>query len=316
MRILFLINVFLVLGNVLLAQVTTELGPANYSVINLGHNPKGDYSKSVIILHEIYDTEQVDMNYAIGQIHALRGTKTAYNRLNVVNVNSSSSYKNIRASYNSVGENKWELVTVELNKKKHLALQVPYLPAYHNHSFQFVGHYKSTGEQMKLITYKRNRPDRAEEIYNAEINRTITKYKPNLNERFCVNELTIDGKLNIGTNATNDYQLAVDGTIGTKELKVRSQIGADFVFEDDYSLMPIEELEEFVKSNKHLPEVAPAKKMEEDGVRQSEMNQKLLQKVEELTLYLIDQNKQLKNQNEKIEALQKEIESMKKATKK
>jgi hypothetical protein len=87
--------------------------------------------------------------------------------------------------------------------------------------------------------------------------------------------------------------------------------GADFVFEEDYELRSIEELERFVKTNLHLPEIAPAKNMEENGVLQGEMNQKLLQKIEELTLYIIEQNKINKLQAKEIEVLKKDNEMLK-----
>lgn len=100
------------------------------------------------------------------------------------------------------------------------------------------------------------------------------------------------GKIGIGTTSP-DYKLDVIGTIRAQELKVDMQ-GADFVFEEDYDLRPLNEVEAFVKENKHLPEIAPAADMQTNGVNQSEMNQKLLQKVEELTLYVIEQQKLIK----------------------
>jgi hypothetical protein len=100
----------------------------------------------------------------------------------------------------------------------------------------------------------------------------------------------------IGTTSP-DYELDVVGTIRAQEVKVDME-GADFVFEGDYNLQSLAEVETFINVNKHLPDIAPAKEMQENGVSVGEMNAKLLQKIEELTLYIIQiekDNKTLKN---------------------
>ncbi len=122
--------------------------------------------------------------------------------------------------------------------------------------------------------------------------------------------LIIKANGNIGIGTVHPlYKLDVLGTIRAQEIKVDLE-GADFVFEEGYNLMPLSELESFVKSEKHLPEVAPAKEMETEGLNLSEMNAKLLQKIEELTLYTIEQQKIIDKLLENVEKQGEIIEKL------
>jgi hypothetical protein len=103
--------------------------------------------------------------------------------------------------------------------------------------------------------------------------------------------LTGSGRLGIGTPAPTSM-LDVRGTINATEIKVQAQT-ADFVFKDNYHLKDLSEVEAFIKTNKHLPEIPSAAEMEEQGVNLAEMNKLLLMKVEELTLYTIQQESHL-----------------------
>ena len=123
--------------------------------------------------------------------------------------------------------------------------------------------------------------------------------------------LTADGYLAIGTNSPTDM-LTVAGKIGAREIKVTTNAGADFVFEPGYKLPALPELEKYVKTNKHLPEIPTAEQMLKEGVNLGELNIKLLQKVEELTLHLIEKDKQLQNEAALIKTQQVEIEALKK----
>ncbi|PXY01809.1 hypothetical protein DF185_03945 [Marinifilum breve] len=117
--------------------------------------------------------------------------------------------------------------------------------------------------------------------------------------------LTIDrfGNVGICTTATSTHKLAVNGTIGAREIKVEASAWSDFVFEKDYRLKDLKEVESFIEENKHLPDIPSEKEVLENGIAVSEMNAKLLQKIEELTLYTIEQQKQLDRQRKLIEQL-------------
>ena len=118
------------------------------------------------------------------------------------------------------------------------------------------------------------------------------------------------GNVGIGTDQP-DAKLTVKGDIHTQEVLVDLQgaVAPDFVFEEDYDLKSLEETEEYIRANKHLPEIPSASEMESNGFELKEMNLKLLQKVEELTLYLIQQNKELKEQKDRVAELERRLES-------
>jgi len=102
-----------------------------------------------------------------------------------------------------------------------------------------------------------------------------------------------DGKVGIGTINPQSL-LSVNGLITAKEVKVTLSGFSDFVFKEEYKLMPIDELEAFIKTNSHLPDVPSEKEVIEKGVSLGELSAILLQKIEELTLYVIKQEKMLK----------------------
>ncbi|QRQ61129.1 hypothetical protein [Sphingobacterium multivorum] len=112
----------------------------------------------------------------------------------------------------------------------------------------------------------------------------------------------LNGNFGIGTPNPTE-KLAVNGTIRAKEIKVEANLWPDYVFNENHQLMPLDSLASFVKENKHLPNIAPAKSVEENGIALGELNRQLLQKIEEMTLYLIDQSREIKSLKNEVQAL-------------
>jgi len=100
-----------------------------------------------------------------------------------------------------------------------------------------------------------------------------------------------NGNVGIGT-ATPDDKLSVNGNIRAKEIKVETANWPDYVFEENYQLLSLPELENYIKTNKHLPGMPDQVQVKEEGVSLGEMNRKLLEKVEELTLIVIELKKE------------------------
>lgn len=116
----------------------------------------------------------------------------------------------------------------------------------------------------------------------------------------------IGGDLRVGnTNGATGYKVSVDGKIMCEELRVElSGSWPDYVFDYNYQLMPLKELEKSIRKNKHLPGLPSASTIKENGIMVGDMTKTLTQKVEELTLYIIELDK-------KVEKLEKENKHLK-----
>ncbi|WP_333888895.1 hypothetical protein [Sphingobacterium siyangense] len=280
-------------------QVTTVSGDYVHKVINSSTN--ATYTKSLILLHEIYDNTLLSDNYLIGTVAARRGGTSAFNRLNVANVNTSSSYNATYANLvsNDEGAYTWKLKTCRYNGKKYLALDVPYEGAQHSNGFQFVGWVKSSGVSLEFIPYDKNgvpqNTDILTEIADYVASRQISNY---------VSRFNVFGRVGIGT-ANPQADLTVNGNILAKEIKVKTDISVpDYVFEPEYKLKTLEEIEKYISINKHLPEIPSAKKITVDGMDLAEMNLLLLKKIEEMTLHLIEKDKIIREVIERLEKLE------------
>ncbi|GAA4277399.1 hypothetical protein [Aquimarina mytili] len=103
------------------------------------------------------------------------------------------------------------------------------------------------------------------------------------------------GNVGIGTNNPGAYKLAVNGNVHAKEVTVDLIGWPDYVFEENYTLPTLSQVEKHIKEKGHLVNIPSAKEVEKQGIQLGEMNKKLLEKIEELTLYTIAQEKEIKN---------------------
>ncbi len=127
---------------------------------------------------------------------------------------------------------------------------------------------------------------------------------------------TISSQGNVGVGTTNPtVKLTVADNIHSREVKVSVDAGADYTLKDNYNLKSLSEVAKFIKANYHLPEISSAEKMEKEGINLSEMNIKLLKKIEELTLYLIEKDKQLSNQQDDIDEMKRQLKVLTKLEK-
>jgi hypothetical protein len=129
--------------------------------------------------------------------------------------------------------------------------------------------------------------------WNGETNKLLVGTKQS---GVNTNVLVIDRATNsvgIGTQNPGNYRLAVNGPVRAKEIVVETG-WADFVFEPDYKLRSLEEVEAYIHDHGHLPDIPSAGEVAANGVNVGEMHSKLLQKVEEMTLHMIDMDKRMK----------------------
>ena len=134
---------------------------------------------------------------------------------------------------------------------------------------------------------------------------------------------TSNGKIYLGSssiypNTTGNYKLFVEGGILTEKVKValRSTANwADYVFADNYKLMPLSEVEKFVAVNKHLPGIDSASDLSKNGLDLAEMQAKQMEKIEELMLYIINQNKTIEQNQKEMEALKLQVKALIEKTK-
>ncbi|MFS4457365.1 hypothetical protein [Maribacter sp. 2304DJ31-5] len=106
-------------------------------------------------------------------------------------------------------------------------------------------------------------------------------------------DISRNGSVSIATASTGSHKLAVGGSIGAREIKVEVGTWSDFVFYKDYNLPTLMEVEKHIQEKGHLKDIPSAQDVAQNGINLGEMNAKLLQKIEELMLYTIQQEKEI-----------------------
>lgn len=118
--------------------------------------------------------------------------------------------------------------------------------------------------------------------------------------------ITKDGRVGIGKKNPKD-KLEVNGQIHAKSAKLDLKEWADYVFEDGYNLVRLREIEKYINTYGHLPEVPTTAEVQENGIELGQMNTLLLKKIEELTLHLIEKEHQVEKLQEQYDDLQQQI---------
>jgi len=118
----------------------------------------------------------------------------------------------------------------------------------------------------------------------------------------------------IGTafNGTLNSSLTVNGAINAKSLRLKQQGWADYVFDSAYRLLPLKDLANFIKAHSHLPDIPSAREVAQNGVGVGETQVALLKKIEELTLYTIEQDKKIAAQQDELQSMKAELSALKK----
>lgn len=169
--------------------------------------------------------------------------------------------------------------------------------------------FKESEERLLFSTVHRNETDNRSLISP----RTVDGSSWDWNQEFGYHNYNrnwyFDNNVSIGSTNASGYRLAVNGKIRAKEIKVETS-WSDFVFEEDYNLPTLEEVEKHIQEKGHLKDIPSEEEVEENGIFLGEMDAKLLQKIEELMLYVIEVNKANTRLSNRINELEERIEDL------
>ena len=179
----------------------------------------------------------------------------------------------------------------------------------------------NTTAYQRLMYFEYNNADtKILEVVNPTTGRTPFALKANGamdidNGTTQIFHLGTEGSLELRSGGLQTFKVETSGLIRGRRMKLDLNTWADYVFEPTYHLMPLSEVETFVKKEKHLPNVPSEQELKAEGADVMEMNKILMEKVEELTLYLIQQNKNTEELKVQLEALQVKLAELEKTQK-
>lgn len=162
---------------------------------------------------------------------------------------------------------------------------------------------------QRLMFFEYDNPDtKIMEVINTATNRTpfVLRADGQMeidNGVAKIFHLGTNGMLSISNGTIETFRVEANGMTRARKIKVDTELWPDYVFENNYQLMPLKELESFLTENKHLPAIPSQEEMKKEGIDLAEMNVKMMEKIEELTLYLIQQNKEIEKLKEEVERL-------------
>lgn len=232
-----------------------------------------------LLLHKMSFGALSEDRYVMGNISAVRGGVSSWNRKWAVNVNTASAYDSNRGSIVSYMEAA-RLVTLKYNGERYIAIEIENNSTLY--AFSFTGY---AYDEMLQLVYD----DVVSEVQEFQNFDTIS----------------IQGNVGIGTKNAQGYKLAVGGGIIAESVKVKLQTEwPDYAFDENYRILTLPEIEKFVKDHRHLPDIPSADEIKKEGLDLGILNAKMLKKIEDLTLILIEKDKQLKTQEERISRLE------------
>jgi hypothetical protein len=169
---------------------------------------------------------------------------------------------------------------------------------------EWIARYNVAGDASELRVNISDEPGPADRFVVGWTNFQNNVWNP-------VMHVNASGIVGIGATVTNEagYKLFVEEGIRTRKVKVDAATWADYVFHANYRLRPLSEVEQYIKENGHLPEVPSEEEVNKNGIDLGNNQATLLKKLEELTLYVIEQNKKQENQEKLIQEQSKLLQA-------